>query len=482
LLAVGTLWNEARCGEGSVRAGQEAAQAKPAQASPPPSGERKSTPEQQSESEKHTPEANARALTSSLRDEREAGRSAAEAAKAELGVALNQERDKADTLARELEAARVDLYLEAVQAAEKQKRALEGERDKAEALGRELGSLRAELDAAWAAASKAEQVADAERRQKSAFEQEFRQEQACAEGLAHELTSLRADREKSQATDSDAAQAAEAAKREQQLAFGREHERAERLARELASARKELEERSARLAAAYAEIVQVTEENNAAAAEQKLAIARERTGAVTRELGSVRNELEAVIGQRADANAVRAIQQLPAWTFGRAHERMVVGFSSNAIEEKECPPQQISAGIAGSTRGPSYVSEAQRHEPQSTAEAKDLGTKAVVVTERSTAARSASRSPLDEQRLLARANALLQQADISGARSFLEHALERGSARAAFMLAETYDARVLQSWHARGISGDPSKARELYQRAEAGGIENARERIEALKQ
>ena len=49
------------------------------------------------------------------------------------------------------------------------------------------------------------------------------------------------------------------------------------------------------------------------------------------------------------------------------------------------------------------------------------------------------------------------------------------------MLAETYDARVLQSWRARGISGDLAKARELYERAQAGGIEDARERINALK-
>jgi TPR repeat protein len=76
---------------------------------------------------------------------------------------------------------------------------------------------------------------------------------------------------------------------------------------------------------------------------------------------------------------------------------------------------------------------------------------------------------------------LLLQADISDARPVLEHALERGSARAAFMLAETYDARVLQSWRARGISGDLAKARELYERAQAGGIEDARERIETLK-
>jgi TPR repeat protein len=76
---------------------------------------------------------------------------------------------------------------------------------------------------------------------------------------------------------------------------------------------------------------------------------------------------------------------------------------------------------------------------------------------------------------------LLQQADISGARPLLEHAVEHGSARAAFMLAETYDARVLQAWRARGISGDPTKARQLYERAQAGGIEDAKGRIEALQ-
>jgi TPR repeat protein len=92
-----------------------------------------------------------------------------------------------------------------------------------------------------------------------------------------------------------------------------------------------------------------------------------------------------------------------------------------------------------------------------------------------------TRSRVDEQRLLARANALLRQADISGARPLLEHALEHGSARAAFMLAETYDTRVLESWRARGISGDLAKARKLYERAQEGGIEDARKRIEALR-
>jgi hypothetical protein len=49
------------------------------------------------------------------------------------------------------------------------------------------------------------------------------------------------------------------------------------------------------------------------------------------------------------------------------------------------------------------------------------------------------------------------------------------------MLAETYDARVLQSWRACGIPGDLTKAGELHERAQAGGIEDAKERIKMLK-
>jgi hypothetical protein len=89
--------------------------------------------------------------------------------------------------------------------------------------------------------------------------------------------------------------------------------------------------------------------------------------------------------------------------------------------------------------------------------------------------------PISSQTLPSIPHDELRQGDISGTRLLLEHALERGSARAAFMLAETHDARVLRSWRARGISGDLTKARELYERAQAGGIEDAKERIETLK-
>ena len=78
-------------------------------------------------------------------------------------------------------------------------------------------------------------------------------------------------------------------------------------------------------------------------------------------------------------------------------------------------------------------------------------------------------SPNDDFKALTRATALIQLGDIASARLWLERALERGSARAAFMLAETYDPQILRSWRVFGVEGDPEKATALYGRAYAGG-------------
>jgi hypothetical protein len=562
----------------------DAAQGKVAQApQSAPTWERKQSLEHEHEWDKA--EALARALTSSLRGELDAVRSAAEAARSKQKQSLDQERGRADTLARELTALQAELDkarivgLEAVQATEaeikqkqaleqergradtlarelaslraeldaarvagsqavqareaeiKQKQALEQERSRADTLARELASLRAELDAARVAGSQAVQAREAESKQKQALEQELKQERASAEGLARELTSLRAEpntawtvgpevaqaaaaeaeqkqalkrdleQERARAevltrelislrSDLDTARAAgletvrtaEAAKIEQKLAFGKERDKTETLARELASARKEAEERSARLAGAHAEVLQVSETNRALAAEKKLALAseRDRADALTRDLTSVRNELEASKKQIATLNTPLAVHSRePAVDSAQAP---MAESSSRTIEGKGRSPEQISGEAVASTSGRSSVSELPRPEAPSAAReaASDLVPKVAAGTERSTSANAAPPSLVDEQRLLARANALLRQADISGARPLLQLALERGSARAAFMLAETYDARVLQSWRTSGISGDRTKARELYERAQAGGIEDAKERIETL--
>jgi hypothetical protein len=90
-------------------------------------------------------------------------------------------------------------------------------------------------------------------------------------------------------------------------------------------------------------------------------------------------------------------------------------------------------------------------------------------------------SPADEARLIARAEFMIKQSDFSGARLLLEYAVEKGSAPAAFMMAETYDWRMLRSIQSHGVRGDSGKAQELYELAAVAGIEKARERLEALK-
>jgi hypothetical protein len=85
-------------------------------------------------------------------------------------------------------------------------------------------------------------------------------------------------------------------------------------------------------------------------------------------------------------------------------------------------------------------------------------------------------------RLIARASVLLGQGDIGAARTVLERATETGSAKASFMLAETYDPGILSAWGTYGTRGEVTKARELYAKAHAGGIQEAKDRVEALNQ
>ena len=119
-------------------------------------------------------------LSSSLREELDALRSAAEAARIKQRQALDQERDRADALARELTSLWAELDTariggsEAVQASEaeiKQKQTLEQERGRADALARELTSLRAELDAARIVGPEAAKAAEAAVEQQGVLKQ-----------------------------------------------------------------------------------------------------------------------------------------------------------------------------------------------------------------------------------------------------------------------------------------------------------------------
>ena len=85
-------------------------------------------------------------------------------------------------------------------------------------------------------------------------------------------------------------------------------------------------------------------------------------------------------------------------------------------------------------------------------------------------------------KLIARASALLGQGNIGAARIVLERAAESGNAQASFMLAETYDPVILSAWGTYGTRGEAAKAREHYAKAHAGGIREAKDRLDALRQ
>jgi TPR repeat protein len=79
---------------------------------------------------------------------------------------------------------------------------------------------------------------------------------------------------------------------------------------------------------------------------------------------------------------------------------------------------------------------------------------------------------------MARARLLLDQGDVGAARTVLGQAADAGSPLATFKLAECYDPAMLAAWGTVGTQGDAAKARELYAKAAAGGVEGAQARLE----
>jgi hypothetical protein len=109
-------------------------------------------------------------------------------------------------------------------------------------------------------------------------------------------------------------------------------------------------------------------------------------------------------------------------------------------------------------------------------------TQAVEAAASEEAAAVVSQGGPEVAKLMARARALLGQGNIVAARTVLERAAEMGSALASFTLAQTYDPIILSKWGTYGTRGDAAKARELYAKAHAGGIHEAKDRSEALDQ
>jgi hypothetical protein len=355
-------------------------------------------------------------------------------------------------------------------AAAEQKQATERERERAEALSRQFATARQEIETLKAAAknsqdeaAKAAQAAIAEGKRAVDRERE------AVEGLKRDLAGAREELEFMQARaagatalQNDAAEAARAAAAEHKQAADREHDRAEKLTRELSAAREEFAALEARTSIANAAQMEATQALRTTAAEQRLALDRERAraDATARELASARREFETKI-----RNAINTPPKAPPPAKPAAPQKDANGARVVATLARVSPVGDRSEAVEG---------EPERSELEQ-------GTSLPAPDAEQAPQTTSSAGPAEEARLLARAQEFIRRGDISGARLMLQRALDAGSMRAALVLGETFDPRLLTQWKAYGTTADPGRARELYMRAYAGGLRQAKERLDTLR-
>jgi TPR repeat protein len=81
---------------------------------------------------------------------------------------------------------------------------------------------------------------------------------------------------------------------------------------------------------------------------------------------------------------------------------------------------------------------------------------------------------------LRRGDALIASGDLAAARLVLRRAADAGDARAAMTLAETYDPAILEKLGVHGVVPDLAMARDWYERAKKFGATEATQRLELL--
>jgi curved DNA-binding protein CbpA len=243
-----------------------------------------------------------------------------------------------------------------------------------------------------------------------------------------------------------------------QRALQQERDKSKKLAHQLATAWRELQSQAAALADNAAQHQELTDLRQAQQQTERLAatyqelLVQERA----RNLG-----LEEQLAARQDAtparghNAMASLSQTPDPTPAPATDKPATA-PLPASDKSMTPAGDRPATMAARSTAP----EAQPTAPET------------------------PKAPGDPEpaRLMARASLLLGQGNIGVARVVLERAAEMGSAPALFALAETYDPAILSAWGTFGTQGDVGKAQELYARAFAGGIREARDRLNASRQ
>ncbi|TFW61177.1 hypothetical protein CT676_09880 [Bradyrhizobium sp. MOS001] len=370
---------------------------------------------------------------------------AAEHEIAELRQSLQQEQEKSAALVK------VNNEVEAATAsAQQQSRALEEAKARTASFASEL-----------AAARKADEAA-------------AQQKQAAEREIAELRKSLQQEQEKSAALVkmNNEVKAATASAQQQDRALEEAKARTASLASELAATRKADEAAAQQKQAAEREIAELRQslqqEQEKSAALIKVNNEAKAATAGAQQQGRALEEAQARVASLASELAATRNPQEEA-----AHQKQAAG--------REILLQQGPSRMDGMARAPA---SAQRPigEPVTAKRAIEVPIVPMTPTAAAAAERpvTADQDKAEAARLIARASALLGQGNIGAARIVLERAAENDNARARFMLAETYDPVVLSAWGTYGTRGEAAKARELYAKAQSGGIREAKDRLEAL--
>ena len=239
-------------------------------------------------------------------------------------------------------------------------------------------------------------------------------------------------------------EAAERSADEQRRALQQERDKTEKLTAELAEARSSLEAQA-----------------KAKAAEE---------AARDNQLAALRQELQKA---KAEATVARESLEAERTRTQRVEQQLA------SIQESTAPRGSRSPATASSTVGQPSIAASSVPEAPPKAPTEDVQQPTNMATRPSTSLEQGSPQAV---RLIARANLLLEQGNIGAARNMLDRAAEMGSTEALFWLAETYDPFLLSARQTFGTQSDIAKARELYGKALAGGVSQAKARLEALQQ
>jgi hypothetical protein len=417
----------------------------------------------------------------------------ADAGAADLRKSLQQEHERASRLEQDLATSRRDVETQTALAAKASeqvteltkadagsadlRKSLQQERDRASRLEQDLAASRRDVETQTALAAKAsEQVTELKKADAGSADlrKSLQQEHERASRLEQDLATSRRDVEtqtilaaKATAEASQLKKAVDAGSVDLGKSLQQERERASRLEQDLAAAKRDVEAQTALATKAAAEASQLKKTADASSADLRKSLQEElaRASRAQQDLATARRDVEtqtalatkaaaeaSQLKKTADASSAdlrKALRQERERAAELERDLAMVRSNASASFNTQQPPQAVKPAAKQQT--------AVADTPSKPEDAAEIA------------------------RLVAYARVLLGRGDIGSARIVLQRAADMGSAEASFTLAESYDPLILSKWGTYGTHGDASRALDLYARALAGGIKEAKERTDALK-